>query len=329
MTATSTVIDLIEAFRRSKAMFVAVQLGVFDHLSSGSADAPTLAKDLGANGDALERLLDTCAALGLLDKFGKLYSNNAEASRYLVKDSPDTLAGYILYSDRALYPMWGNLADAVREGTHRWKQTFDANGPIFDHFFASEDSMRTFTLGMHGFGMISSPRIVEAFDLSRFQRLVDLGGASGHLANAACQRYPHLRAVVFDLPKVCKVAREHAGDRVEVAEGDFFTDSLPAADLYALGRILHDWSEEKIARLLAKIVNRLPAGGGLLIAEKLLEPDKSGPVSALMQSLNMLVCTEGKERTLEEYTALLTAAGFSKVEGRRTGTPLDAILAIK
>ena len=43
----------------------------------------------------------------------------------------------------------------------------------------------------------------------------------------------------------------------------------------------------------------------------------------------MLVCTEGKERTLGEYTVLLRAAGFERVEGRRTDTPLDAVLAVK
>jgi acetylserotonin N-methyltransferase len=48
-----------------------------------------------------------------------------------------------------------------------------------------------------------------------------------------------------------------------------------------------------------------------------------------MQSLNMLVTTEGRERTLGEYTQLLLAAGFREVAGRRTGTPLDAILATK
>jgi acetylserotonin N-methyltransferase len=120
-----------------------------------------------------------------------------------------------------------------------------------------------------------------------------------------------------------------ASDRVELIPGDFFEDPLPEADLFAVGRILHDWSEDKIRRLLRKIHDRLPAGGALLIAEKLLDEDKSGPVAAQMQSLNMLVCTEGRERTLSEYDALLRDAGFTNVEGKRTGTPLDAVLAVK
>jgi len=57
--------------------------------------------------------------------------------------------------------------------------------------------------------------------------------------------------------------------------------------------------------------------------------DRRGPVWALMQSLNMLVCTEGRERTLTEYRVLLDAAGFRDVQGRVTGAPLDAVLALK
>ena len=330
----SPVVDLIEAFRRSQTMFAAVKLGVFDRLHKGSAAAAELAAELEANADALERLLDACVGLRLLRKQDGRYSNTGVADTYLCRTSPYTLTGYIHYSRRVLYPMWGHLDDAVREGSHRWPQTFGLEGQIFDQFFQTEESMKTFLLGMHGFGMLSSPKVVDAFDLSGFRKLVDLGGATGHLAIAACERYPGLRAAVFDLPRVIAVAREIVGksaaqDRIELIPGDFFTDELPEGDLFAVGRILHDWAEDKIATLVKSICEKLPAGGGLLIAERLLDPDKSGPAAAHMQSLNMLVCTEGKERTLEEYRALLSAAGFTRVEGRPTGAPLDAVLAVK
>src|SRR4051794_23330276 len=108
---------------------------------------------------------------------------------------------------------------------------------------------------MHGQGLLSSPVLAAAFDLSRFRRPVDLGGATGHLAVAACHRWPALRAVVFDLSPVMPMAREMVGatevaDRVEVVDGDFFADPLPVANLCAVGRILHDWSEEKVWLLL-------------------------------------------------------------------------------
>jgi acetylserotonin N-methyltransferase len=328
------VLDLIQAFRRSKTMFAAVSLGIFDRLGDGAADAATLAQELDVNADALERLLDSCAALGLLEKQGAAYSNSPVAMTYLTRSSPNTLAGYILYSDRALYPLWGNLEAAIREGTNRWQQTFGGEASIFEHFFRTEEARRDFLSGMDGFGQLSSPAVVAAFDLSRFRRLVDLGGGTGHLALAACARYPELQGAVFDLPAVIATAREYvlkASLRASVGllVGDFFTDPLPEADIFTLGRILHDWSEDKIRTLLRKVWERLPSGGALLIAEKLLNDNKTGPMPALMQSLSMLVCTEGKERTLAEYTALLREAGFAQVEGKVTNAPLDAILAVK
>lgn len=327
--------DLIEAFRRSKTMFTAVSMGIFDRLHAAPARAPDLATALGANPDALERLLDGCAALGLLRKQDGVYANDPVAEAYLVTESPDSLHGYIRYSDEALYPMWRHLDDAVKEGTHRWKQTFGLEGPaIFDHFFRTEEAMRDFLRGMHGNGLLTSHKVAAAFDLGRFRKLVDLGGATGHLAIAACERYPELRGVVFDLPRAAAQASEYvalspASARIEVVAGDFFRDDLPAADLYAAGQILHDWSEEKIDTLLRKAFARLPDGGAFLVVEKLLNEDGVGPVAANMQSLNMLIVTEGKERRLSGYTRLLRNAGFARVEGVRTGEYLDAILAVK
>jgi acetylserotonin N-methyltransferase len=326
------VLDLIEAFRRSQTMFTAVSLGVFEALATAPAAAAPLAAQLHANSDALERLLDACAALGLLEKRDGLYSNTLAATRYLCSASPDTLRGYILYSREALYPMWAHLDDAIREGSHRWTQTFQLEAPLFSHFFRTDEAMRDFLMGMHGFGKLTSPKIAAAFDLSRFRHLADLGGATGHLAIAACELYPNLQATVFDLPRATPLAREQvalspAASRIRIVSGDFFRDELPPADLYTLGRILHDWDEAKILTLLAKIHRALPKDGALLIAEKLLNEDGVGPLPANMQSLNMLICTEGKERSASQYVELLQRAGFTQVESRRTGAALDATLA--
>lgn len=328
------IVDLIEAFRRSKTMFTAHAMGIFDLIGAQPAGAAEVAARLNANADATERLLDACAALGLLKKYQGVYRNTPVAETYLRSQSPHSLGGYIRYSNQALYPMWGNLEDAVREGAPRWKQTFGLGGGIFDGFFRTPEAMADFLMGMHGFGMLTSPRVVNSFDLSEFKRLADLGGATGHLAIAACELYPQMESVVFDLPQVTELAREQtshstARDRIHIAAGDFFHDPLPEADLYAMGRILHDWPDEKIAALLSKIFACLPVGGGVLIAEKLLAEDGVGPVQANMQSLNMLVVTEGKERSTGEYQRLLQNAGFTDVEARFTGVPLDAILARK
>ena len=329
----SPVLNLIEAFRGSKVMFTAVSLQVFDQLDEATR-VKELASALQVQAEPLERLLDACVGLKLLRRKGSRYENLPVAKAYLCRNSPQSLTGYILYSNEVLFRLWSHLEDAVREGTPRWKQSFGSEGSIFEHFFRTPEAKQTFLQGMHGLGALSSPAVVRAFDLSHFNRLVDLGGATGHLAIAACERFPPLRAVVFDLEEVIDAARIHvsqspASDRICTMAGDFFRDELPEGDLFALGRIVHDWPDEKVHRLLSRVYQRLPAGGGLMLAEKLLHDDKSGPLSAQLQSLNMLVCTEGKERSLQEYRQLLEASGFRDVQGCVTQCPLDAIFALK
>ncbi|MFN7925583.1 MAG: methyltransferase [Bryobacteraceae bacterium] len=323
------VVDLIEAFRRSKTMFAAVEFRLFDRLANGPAEPRAIRRE-DEDLDTLTRLMDACIALGLLTKQGGAYANTPASDAYLRRESPRTMTGYIVYSNRMLWQLWAHLEDAVREGSHRWKQVYGIEGSVFDYFYRTEEAKREFLLGMHGFGLIASPSVVSAFDLSRFHRMVDLGGGTGHLCLAACERYPNLEAAVFDLPQAVAFAREFtAGSRVELLAGDFFADPLPPADLYAVGRILHDWGEEKIKKLLAKIHAALPPRGALLIAEKLLRDDLSGPAHVHMQSLNMLVCTEGRERSLAQYRTLLEAAGFVEVQGKFTGSTVDAVMAIR
>ncbi len=330
----SLVLDYIEAFRRSKTMFAGVSLGIFDALENEAQSARQLSAIVKADPDTLERLLNALVGLNLLTREQNLYRNTPAATMYLTSSSPRRMTGYINYSNDVIWKLWANLEDAVREGTHRWKQTYGTEGPIFDRFFENESRKREFLMGMHGFGMITSPHVANAFDLSGFRTVADLGGATGHLTIALCERWPQLSGIVFDLPAAVPLANEIVGaslvkDRILVQAGDFFTNDLPKADLYALGRILHDWTTEKCTRLLKRIFESLPAGGGVLIAEKLFNEDKTGPRWAQLQDLNMLTCTEGRERSLSEYESLLQTVGFRNVVGCRTQSPIDAVLAVK
>jgi acetylserotonin N-methyltransferase len=328
------VLDLIEAFRRSKVMFAAVELGIFDALRQGPADSHSLSQRLGCNPRALLTLLESCVCLGLLDRCEDQFSNTDSAAAYLTSTSPTRLTGYIRYSNNVMWKMWASLEAAVRSGDHQWKNVYGLDGPIFSHFFRTPEAMHEFLMGMHGFGMITSPVIVKAIDLSRFGCMCDLGGATGHWLMAALAEYPELQGILFDLPHALDLGRQllepliNTG-RVSIVGGDFFSDPLPSADLYALGRIVHDWSEDKVLKLLSKVYDALPNNGAVMIGEKMINPERSGPSWALMQSLNMLIVTEGQERSAAEYSSLLKRVGFRSIEFAVTPAPLDCILAFK
>ncbi|MGL4423685.1 MAG: methyltransferase family protein, partial [Gemmataceae bacterium] len=118
------VLDLLEAFRRSKTMFAAHELGIFDALQAAPQSDATLAERLQLNLDALTRLLDACIGLGLLQKTNGVYSNTPTAAEYLTSSSPRRFGGYVTYSNRVMWNLWGNLEGAIREGTHRWKEAY-------------------------------------------------------------------------------------------------------------------------------------------------------------------------------------------------------------
>ena len=78
--------------------------------------------------------------------------------------------------------------------------------------------------------------------------------------------------------------------------------------------ILHDWAEERRPRdLLRKCWSALPSGGRVIIAELLVNDERTGPASAALMSLNMLVETEGRNYTPAEYGAWLDDLGFQDI----------------
>src|SRR5262245_15199862 len=131
------ILPLLTAFRDSAVLFAGLSLGVFDRLISPAA-LTELARDLACDDDALGRLLDRCVGLGLLVRDGERFRLAPASEAYLTRSSPRRLTGYLAYSHHVLWPMWGDLAGAVREGTNRWRACFGLEGPLFTNFFQSD-----------------------------------------------------------------------------------------------------------------------------------------------------------------------------------------------
>ena len=125
------ILDLLEAFRRSKTMFAAVSLGIFDTLERARSRLAELAEDARTPPRRARAPARRLRRLQLSNAGATPNENTPAASAYLCKRSPSRLTGYINYSNNMLWKLWANLEDAVREGTHRWQQTFGWDGPIF------------------------------------------------------------------------------------------------------------------------------------------------------------------------------------------------------
>uniref|UniRef100_A0A8C4SLG1 Acetylserotonin O-methyltransferase n=1 Tax=Erpetoichthys calabaricus TaxID=27687 RepID=A0A8C4SLG1_ERPCA len=251
--------------------------------------------------------------------------------------SPKSLFQSIQYNSQTIYLCWHNLTDAVREGRNQYERAFGVSSKdFFEALYRSEEEVLKFMELMNSVWNICGRDVVTAFDLSTFEKICDLGGCSGAIAKQCVLTYPEAMVTIFDLPKVVEMSKKHfiisTGDEtffLFFLLGDFFRDPLPVADLYVLARILHDWTDEKCVELLIKVNKACQPGGGVLLIEALLNEDKSGPLTVQLYSLNMLVQTEGRERSPTEYLRLLEAAGFKDIQVQRTGKLYDTILGRK
>ncbi|XP_028251385.1 acetylserotonin O-methyltransferase 2 [Parambassis ranga] len=332
-------LEYFNGFRVSKVIFSACELGVFDLLlkSPEPLSAQHVAQELGTSVDGMERLLDALVGIEILEvetADGKAsYSSTDVANLYLAKGSAKSLHDMIIYQSQTIYPLWNNMVDAIREGRNQNEKTFGLPPEeVFQAIYRSEEEMLKFMGLMNSSWVLDGHDIVTAFNLSGFQTVVDLGGCTGALAREMAKAYPSASVTVFDLPQVVETAQKHfcqEDDAVTFQTGDFFSGEIPAADLYVLARIIHDWPEEKCLTLLKKIYDTCKPGGGVLLVEAMLFENRRGPVMAQIYSLNMLVQAEGRERPPSEYTHMLSKSGFSNVQVCRTGKSYDTILAVR
>ena len=167
---------LIDGFRQSKALFAACELGVFDKLRTASApqSADEITKALSSDLDATTRLMDTLVAMELLEKFKQgdqwLYSNSEMATKFLTKDSPDSYLDMIAFTNKTLYPIFGNLETAVREGTTQWKRTFGmSTEESFVNLYNTEEAKSRFLGAMHCHSLYGSYAAAKAIDLNAYR----------------------------------------------------------------------------------------------------------------------------------------------------------------
>uniref|UniRef100_A0A8C3YQG2 Acetylserotonin O-methyltransferase n=1 Tax=Catagonus wagneri TaxID=51154 RepID=A0A8C3YQG2_9CETA len=327
-------------FMVSQVLFAACELGVFDLLAEapGPLGSAAVAARLGISCRGTEQLLDACVALRLLRvqvRTGEaVYANTELASAYLARASPTCQQHMLLYMARTTYLCWAHLAEAVRDGENQYLKAFGVSSKeLFTAVYRSEAERLQFMRALGDVWSVEGRSVLAAFDLSPFPLVCDLGGCSGALAKECASLYTGCHVTVFDIPDVVQAAKRHFSfpedGRISFSEGDFFQDPLPEADLYLLARVLHDWTDEKCSRLLARVHRACRTGGGVLVIESLLDADERGPLTTRLYSLNMLVQTEGRERTPAQYRALLGPAGFRDVQCRRTGGTYDAVLARK
>jgi hypothetical protein len=325
-------------FFASKTLLSAVELGVFTELGARPATADALGERLGIHERARRDFFDGLVALGFLERDGDgpegVYSNAADSDLFLDRDKPTYVGGILEMANARLYPFWADLTEALRTGAPQ-NEIKHTGRAMFEELYAEPERLEQFMHAMSGVSAGNFHALAERFDFSRYSTLTDVGGATGQLSIIVAQRHPHMRCITCDLPVVRPIAERAItaagiGDRVNVADLDFFTEPIPAADVVTMGMILHDWNLERKRHLISAAYDALPDGGAFIVVENLIDDARRENVFGLMMSLNMLIeFGDAFDYTGADFSGWCLDAGFRDVEILPLAGPGSAAVAYK
>lgn len=314
MTRQWTAGSLQEALRGYQlplVVLVLVRAGVLDRLVEGAATARELAEHCGLDVEALSRLLNAVTAVGILERRDGSYSLTPTLAGELTSAIGSPLDG-MKHSAEGL-DKWFALETVLRRGFADYSYDMDVT--------RDPDRNEHFIRAMHAYAGPLARRFAELVPRQDARRFLDIGGGPGTFTHALLDAWPDLEATIVDLPLTLRTTRklvEEKGleDRLSLIEADFFLDRSSDLggpyDLVLISAVIHAEAETPNRNLFARLHRVVSPGGRIVVRERILSEERTGPPRATMFDVHMLVSTRrGRCYTLSEISSMLTGAGFS------------------
>ncbi|HLS81487.1 MAG TPA: methyltransferase [Steroidobacter sp.] len=310
-------------FANTAVLHALVKTGVIEQMRHQSRTLPELAQTCRLNPDVLYRVLRFATELGVLAYNGSQYSLT-ETGTLLLRDTPGSLyMGLLLVGSEPWQRAWQNLAHSLATG----EAAFDPimGDPFFEYLDKHPEYGTPYNEWMTISTTLAASAITEAYDFTPFKSVCDIGGGQGVLLKNILTANPHLRGILYDQDTVVK---DHVladlSERVEIQTGSFF-ERTPSADVLLMKSVLHDWSDEKCQLILSRCRRAMRPSSRLLIVEMVIASPTD--LMGAFYDLHMQVLLGGKERTAQEFSALLQSAGMKLNRIIPTKSPMNIIEA--
>jgi hypothetical protein len=313
----------------SKAVGIAADLNVADFLAKGEASSAELAEACGAQPLPLERVLRLLATVGVVNCTAPGRYRLGPLGELLRTDHPTSMRAMLRMITGPLMQGLARTDITVRTGRPAFEAVMGME--FFDYMAAHPEDGYVFSEAMTDLGRSFNMAVLDAYDFSGIDTLVDVGAGHGWLISSVLQKYPAMRGILFDQPHIADIAQKNLAnadllDRCTVVGGDFFAEVPTGGDAYILSWIIHDWDEPRALKILENCRQAMPADGKLLLCEFVL-PEGNEPHLGKVLDLWILSCLGGRERTEAEYRDLLARAGFTLDRVVPSATPMCVIKA--
>jgi hypothetical protein len=311
----------------------AVRMGVFDQLSEQPMPAHSLAEHAGTLPEPTYRLMRGLTVFGALVELPERRFTLGPLGKLLRKDAPCSFAPLTLSNAApwAAEVSW-TLLHSMKTGESGFRSRFGKS--MFEWLSEHPDDERLFSESMSTFSGVEIGSILTSYDFSQHSSVVDVGGAHGDLLEALLRAHEHLTGTLFDVPSVIEraatIARAEGFEgRWSLVGGDFFECVPSGKDLYLLKHILHDWDDERALRILCSVESAMPRGGRLLIAEQGIAPPGVPNPGKLLDVVMLSLLENGRERSAEDFAALMARAGLELERTIPTPGPITLFVGIK
>ena len=321
---------LLDGFVTTQLLYVAAKLGVADVLADGPKSGAEIAEAVGADREALVRVLR-----GLVTDDVLAEEEDGRFALTPVGECLRSAPGAALARGEVYYEAAAGLLETVRDGGTAFEHVHGER--FFEHLARHPAREAAFQGSMAARSEQEAHDVVAAYDFSGLRRLVDVGGGRGVLLAAILRANPDLHGVLTDRDAAIPAARAHldaaaVGDRVDCIAADFFTTVPAGADAYLLSRVIHDWDDADARRILATCREAMPLTSRLLVVEAVLPERARDRPAAIRMDLHMLLLLGARERTEAEFRALLDSSRFAVQRVVITASPaglgvIDAIPA--
>lgn len=288
------------------------QLGIPDLMDGAPKSAKELASQVGADPQALYRLLRATACVGVLAEGPDGKFSQTPMSAVLRSGATPSLRSFAIMGGREWHGRgWSHLEYCVRTG----KQALDKiyGKPVFDYLKENPAEAQIFNDAMTELSMIDSPAIAAAYNFESVRSIVDVGGGHGFLLATILERNPDLRGTLYEAPHVIEGASngplKPVMERCTLASGDMFSSVPAGADAYIMKHIIHDWPDDLCIQILKACRKSVNANGRLLVVDSVIQPGEDFSPGKFLD-LQMLIFPGGSERTEKQFRDLFAAAGW-------------------
>jgi len=323
------IMELASAFILSRAIHIAAEIKIADHMINGPQNIKLLAQKTNMNVNALYRFLRLLASYDIFSHDDHNNFSLTPLAQQLVSTDPNSLWKWVTYhNDKNRWLAYGDMKYSIETGKPSFDHIFGKG--YFDFLTENPLLAQQFDEGMQNISAKENESIVHSYNFSTYSTIVDIGGGKGGLLTEIITNNLAQNGILFDLKHVQASATQYLTElnlqnHINFITSTGFFNPIPKnADLYILKRVLHDWSDEDCISILKNCHHAMQQDSRLLIIDTIVSQENVRDFSKDIDIAMMVLCG-GKERTQTEWKMLIEKADLQLINIYTTPSMLSII----